>query len=259
MDLVTQNLVAAFKAEESLPEKMDDATVLEHFVNYCAISNEYGEEFDVEDLHTGGPDDLGIDGVAVIVNGTLVLDEQEVLDLVSANRYIEANLIFCQSKSGGFSGDEISNTFFGLKDLLSTKSSMPRNTRIAEKERLIKFIYGQRTTPSDLPLSGTATYQDQDGIVRLDAERREVLARAAVADGEAPPGQRALERRKNAVTHRFRRVVIEGCKALTGLPIQLLELVPLALQRIKEAAEKAKKELSSLLFTPLAKACFFDT
>ncbi len=59
MDLVTQNLVAAFKAEESLPEKMDDATVLEHFVNYCAISNEYGEEFDVEDLHTGGPDDLG--------------------------------------------------------------------------------------------------------------------------------------------------------------------------------------------------------
>ena len=79
MDLVTQNLVAAFKAEESLPEKMDDATVLEHFVNYCAISNEYGEEFDVEDLHTGGPDDLGIDGVAVIVNGTLVLERVQSL------------------------------------------------------------------------------------------------------------------------------------------------------------------------------------
>ena len=143
MDLVTQNLVAAFKAEESLPSKTDDAVVLEHFVNYCAVSSEYGEEFDVEDLHTGGADDLGIDGIAVIVNGTLVFDEQEVLDLVSTNKYIEADLIFCQSKSGGFSGDEISNTFFGLKDLLSAKPTMPRNKRIAEKERLIKFIYGQ--------------------------------------------------------------------------------------------------------------------
>ena len=107
MDLVTQNLMAAFKAEESLPEKMDDATVLEHFVNFCAVSNEYGEEFDVEDLHTGGADDLGIDGIAVIVNGTLVFDEQEVLDLVSTNKYLEADLVFCQSKSGGFSGDAL--------------------------------------------------------------------------------------------------------------------------------------------------------
>ena len=113
MDLVTQNLVAAFKTEESLPEKTDDAIILEHFVNYCAVSSEYGEEFDVEDLHTGGADDLGIDGVAIIVNGTLVLDKQEVQDLVSANKYLEAHLVFCQSKSGGFSGDEISNTFFG--------------------------------------------------------------------------------------------------------------------------------------------------
>ncbi len=178
MDLVTQNLIAAFKAEESLSEKIDDPTVLEHFVNYCAISNEYGEEFDVEELHTGGPDDLGIDGIAVIVNGTLVLDEQEVRDLVSANKYIEANLIFCQSKSGGFSGDEISNTFFGLKDLLASKTSMPRNAKIAEKERLIKFIYGQsalfkRGNPSvKIYYATTGKWQgDPKLIKRVDFER----------------------------------------------------------------------------------------
>lgn len=62
MDLVTQNLMAAFKAEESLPEKMDDATVLEHFRNFRAVSI-YN---DFSDLHTGGADDLGIDGIAVI-------------------------------------------------------------------------------------------------------------------------------------------------------------------------------------------------
>ena len=178
MDLVTKNLVVAFKAEESLPLNTDDATVLEHFVNYCAVSNEYGEEFDVEDLHTGGADDLGIDGVAVIVNGTLVLDVQEVMDLVSANKYLEAVLVFCQSKSGGFSGDEISNTFFGLKELLSATPTMPRNDRIAEKERLIKFIYGQsplfkRGNPSvKIYYATTGKWQDDPKLVkRVEVER----------------------------------------------------------------------------------------
>lgn len=177
MDLVTQNLVAAFKAEESLPAKTDEATVLEHFVNYCAVSNEYGEEFDVEDLHTGGGDDLGIDGVAIIVNGTLVFDEAEVIDLANTNKYLEVDLVFCQSKSGGFSGDEISNTFFGLKDLFSDKPLMPRNDRIAEKERLIKAIYGQsplfkRGNPSvKIYYATTGKWQDDPKLVkRKDAE-----------------------------------------------------------------------------------------
>jgi len=47
MDLVTQNLMASFKNEESLPVGIDDAVLFEHFVNFCAVSNEYGEEFDV--------------------------------------------------------------------------------------------------------------------------------------------------------------------------------------------------------------------
>lgn len=142
MDLVTQNLMASFKSEESLPAGMDDAVLLEHFVNFCSVSTEYGEEFDVEDLHTGGGDDLGIDGVAVIVNGTMVRDAEEVDDLASTNRYLEVELVFCQAKSGsGFSGNEISSFFYGIKELLSAKPSISRNTRVAEKEALIRGIY----------------------------------------------------------------------------------------------------------------------
>ena len=51
MDLVTQNLMASFKAEECLPNGIDEAVLLEYFVNFCAVSSEYGEEFDVEELH----------------------------------------------------------------------------------------------------------------------------------------------------------------------------------------------------------------
>jgi hypothetical protein len=64
MDLVTKNLVSSFKDEESLPTGMDDATLFEHFANFCVVSQDYGEEFDVDDVHTGGGDDLG--GIAVL-------------------------------------------------------------------------------------------------------------------------------------------------------------------------------------------------
>ena len=141
MDLVTQSLMSSFK-EESLPKNLDQAEVFEHFVNFCAVSTEYGEEFDVEEIHTGGGDDLGIDGIAVVVNGALVSDEQEVDDLAVANRYLEVEFVFCQAKSGAsFSGSEIANFFFGVKDLFAVNPALPRNERISEREQLIRAIY----------------------------------------------------------------------------------------------------------------------
>lgn len=238
MDLVTQNLVAAFKAEESLPSKTDDAVVLEHFVNYCAVSIEYGEEFDVEDLHTGGADDLGIDGIAVIVNGTLVFDEQEVLDLVSTNKYIEADLIFCQSKSGGFSGDEISNTFFGLKDLLSAKPTMPRNKRIAEKERLIKFIYGQsslfkRGNPSvKIYYATTGKWQDDPKLVRrVEVDRDGLMDLDIFKSAEFfPVDAKTLQRLYSNAKNRFSKTIEFASKitlpALPGVQESYLGYLP---------------------------------
>ena len=53
---------------------MDERTLFEHFANFCVVSHDYGEEFDVDDVHTGGGDDLGIDGLGIIVNGAMVSD-----------------------------------------------------------------------------------------------------------------------------------------------------------------------------------------
>ena len=142
MDLVTQNLLASFAQEESLPSDLEDSVLFEHFVNFSAVSTEYGEEFDVEELHTGGTDDLGIDGLAIVANGTMVYDWAEVEDLAATNKYLEVELIFCQAKSGGnFNGAEISNFFFGIGDLFSSKPALARNAKIAAKEKLIREIY----------------------------------------------------------------------------------------------------------------------
>jgi hypothetical protein len=142
MDLVTQSLLASFRQEETLPEEIDEPTIFEHFANFISVSSEYSDEFDVEDIHTGGGDDLGIDGIAVLANGTLVSDLAEIDDLAGANRYLEIDIVCCQAKSGGsFSGSEISNFFFGVKDLFSTEPALPRNSRVTEKEALIRAVY----------------------------------------------------------------------------------------------------------------------
>lgn len=142
MDLVTQNLIKTFQTEESLLSETDASVIFEHFVNFCCVANDYGDEFDVEDIHTGGGDDLGIDGIGIIVNGALVLDVDEINDLATTNKHLDVELIFCQAKSGGsFSASEIANFFYGVKDLLAPNPTLPRNAVIAEKEVLLRAIY----------------------------------------------------------------------------------------------------------------------
>ena len=144
MDLVTKNLVSTFSQEQTLPNDLDASTIFEHFSNFCVLSREYGEEFEIEDVHTGGGDDLGIDGLAIIVNGVLVNDASEVEDLANTNKHLKVEFIFCQAKSGGnFSGSEISNFFFGIKDIFSDKPTLPRNKKIEEKEVIIQTIYSK--------------------------------------------------------------------------------------------------------------------
>jgi AIPR protein len=142
MDLVTQNLLTSFTKDESLSADLTESVLFEHFVNFVAISNEYGDDFDVEAIHTGGGGDLGIDGIAILVNGTLVLAKDEVDDLAKINKYLEVDFIFCQAKSGGdFGGSEISNFFFGVKEFFSIKPTLPRNIAISQQESLVRHIY----------------------------------------------------------------------------------------------------------------------
>src|SRR5687768_10877675 len=108
MDRITKSLLDAFRAEQSLPASMPEPDVFELFASYCVVSDTHDEEFDVNDVHAGGADDLGLDGIAIIVNGILVHSVDEVEDLLEVNGYLDAAFVFIQAKSGGnFSGEQI--------------------------------------------------------------------------------------------------------------------------------------------------------
>jgi len=142
MDLVTQNLVNSFKQEQGFPDDIDNSTLFEHFVNYCVVSKEYADEFEVEDIHVAGSNDLQLDGVTVIVNGLLVNTTDEIDDLAATNKYIDAEFVFIQAKSGkNFDGAEISNMFYGVRELFAQSPKLPRNDLLAQKEKVLRHIY----------------------------------------------------------------------------------------------------------------------
>jgi hypothetical protein len=142
MDIVTRNLLKDFKQEESLPDDISEATLFEHFANFCILSKEYSEEFNLDDVHTGEGGDMALDGIALLINGNLVNTTEEIEDLASSNKYIEAEFVFVQSKTASkFDGAEIGNFLFGVRDIFNFKSEIPKGQKVQEKISLIKGIY----------------------------------------------------------------------------------------------------------------------
>ena len=178
MDLVTQNLVNSFRQEQGFPEDISSSTLFEHFVNYCTISKEYTDEFEVEDVHVAGGNDLQLDGIAVTVNGLLVNTVEEVDDLAITNKYIDAEFVFVQAKSGkGFDGGEISNMFYGIRELFSQHPTLPRNDLVNQKEIILKHIYTKSSmfrhgNPKlKIYYATTGKWQDDDKLIaRIENE-----------------------------------------------------------------------------------------
>jgi hypothetical protein len=171
MDLVTQNLVNSFKQEQGFSDDIDNSILFEHFVNYCIVSKEYADEFEVEDIRVAGGNDLQLDGIAVIVNGLLVSTTDEIDDLASTNKHIDADFVFVQAKSGrNFDGAEISNMFYGVRELFSQTPTLPRNDLLAQKEKVLRHIYSKssifrRGNPQlKLYFVTTGKWQDDDKL-----------------------------------------------------------------------------------------------
>jgi hypothetical protein len=142
MDIVTRNLLKTFHIEESLPSDIREDILFEHFSNFCILAKEYSEEFSLDDVHTGEGGDMAIDGIAILVNGNLITNVDEIDDLAQSNKFIEAEFVFIQAKSASrFDGADISNFLFGVRDIFNANSRMPKGEKVKEKIALINAIY----------------------------------------------------------------------------------------------------------------------
>ncbi|MGI1849939.1 AIPR family protein [Rhodococcus sp. SJ] len=144
MDRITRAFLEQFRDEQSLSKELPEADLFELFAIHCVVSNVHGEEFDASGLAVAGANDLGIDGIAIIVNGVLVSSLEEAEDLLRINGYLDVKFVFVQAKtSSSFDGNEISGFLDGVLEFFADNPTLPANQSIQDNRSIMSWIYGR--------------------------------------------------------------------------------------------------------------------
>ena len=141
MDRITNSLLQQFIAENHLLTLQEDKA-FEHFCGYLSAGKHYTESFSSDDICVGSGGDLGIDCIAVIVNGSLVTDPEEVDDLAEANGYLDVSFVIVQAeRSAGFETAKIGQFTYGVRDFFSEHPQLPQNNRVGDYSAITKRIF----------------------------------------------------------------------------------------------------------------------
>src|SRR5271168_390834 len=147
MDKVTESLMAEFSNEHSLGNLKEDKQ-FEHFSSYLVVRGEHTESFDTNDIVVGddestkGGADIGIDGIAIIANGVLVTDVEELEELIDRVGYLDVSFTFIQAEtSSNFEGSKIGTFGFGVLDFFRDAPKLKRNDKVAAAAEIMKVTY----------------------------------------------------------------------------------------------------------------------
>ena len=136
MDKITKSLLDTFSNQNEI-ESLTESTKFEHFSNFSIISKLFRGSFELDDIHSGAGGDCGIDGLAIIVNGRVILDEDELRDVVETTSHLDADITFIQSKtSSSFGGSAIGSFIHGVKDFLSDNPQLVQNDKIKKMKEV---------------------------------------------------------------------------------------------------------------------------
>ena len=121
-------------------EKID--TQFEHFVNYNIVSKSYPREMNLDVISTGGNDDIGIDGVAILVNGIIIENIEEIEHIKNTNQSLDIEFILIQSKNRpNFEGAALGTFIFGVKNFFDNETAIPENDFIKKIRAIKEYIY----------------------------------------------------------------------------------------------------------------------
>lgn len=138
-DRIVEGYLKDFIKSEQL-EHLDDAQAFERFVNFCVISRDHPDTFELEDVSVGGTGDLGIDGLAILVNDHIVSSPEDVDFFKKQLRRLDVRFVFIQSKtSGNFEASEIGNFLFGVRTFFTSPGI--ENEQLKRARALKEYIY----------------------------------------------------------------------------------------------------------------------
>lgn len=119
----------------------------ERFVNFVVFNSFQPNAFNDQELFelvcVGGDNDLGIDGLGILVNGRLIKGVQDIEDILNYSHKIKVDIVFVQSKkrNDGISKDFVNNFMFGVRDFLSEKIESPVNEAIQHYFNIKNYLF----------------------------------------------------------------------------------------------------------------------
>ncbi|WP_164940378.1 AIPR family protein [Bradyrhizobium zhanjiangense] len=189
----------------------------EHFAAFIAVRRHYnGEAFSTEEIHTGGAGDTAIDAIAILVNGSLVVDVESLSEHSDLSGHLDVSFIFVQADRGaGFDGKKLSDFGFGVKDFFEPKPKLTRNDAIKNAAEIMDALYknGTKFRPGNpicrLYYVTTGTWRQEPDLearrAAIDADLRslEIFRDVSVQCIGAEPLQQLYRQTKNAVSAEF--------------------------------------------------------
>jgi hypothetical protein len=143
MDRITKSLLTEFSTECGISTLREDVQ-FEYFSCYLNVGRHLSETFDTADVVTGSGCDTGIDGIAVVINGTLVTDPELVTELESINGFLDVSFVFVQAeRSSSFETSKIGQFGFGVRDFFSESPRLPRNSSITAAAEIMAAVYAR--------------------------------------------------------------------------------------------------------------------
>ena len=143
MDRITETLLKEFVSTQGM-ESLPESQQFENFANYSVLFAELSDTFDLDDVAVGQDSNIGIDGLAVIVNGVHVLTEEDADSLIDANGFLDADFVFIQDKtSGKLRPGEIGKVFFAVADFFADKPRLSHTPATKDLMRLKDHIYSR--------------------------------------------------------------------------------------------------------------------
>ncbi|HQU83516.1 MAG TPA: AIPR family protein [Pyrinomonadaceae bacterium] len=102
MDRITKSYVTEFQKKYNFDTDIIPSELFEHFVNYVIAYYKIDDSFDrdlIEKICIGKNGTIGVDGFAIIINGHLITEIEDVNVILDSNKQSKADILFIQSKT----------------------------------------------------------------------------------------------------------------------------------------------------------------
>jgi hypothetical protein len=140
MDRIIKSLLDEFSRDHGIGKLKEDDR-FEHFATYVTVHRLHSETFDTSEIVLGDKS-MGIDAIAIIVNGNLITDIDSFTELADNASYLDVTFVFVQADRGeSFGVAKIGNFGYSILDFFKEKPVLPRSKEIKEAAKLMTSIY----------------------------------------------------------------------------------------------------------------------